>query len=133
MTPGARPATERPRPAGLPLLRADERFVEQLAATIADQVALRLQAQAGEDEGYLNPEAAGRHICASRRRIHELTSTGLLVPDGHDGRTPLYRRQTLDRYVGGEGAADENRLGPVNVLADNANGAAPRKRPAPGP
>lgn len=99
MKPDARPASERPRPAGLPLLRADERFVEQLAATLAEQVAEYLQRQAGDDEGYLNPEAAGRYICVSRRRIHELTSAGLLAPDGHDGRTPLYRRRTLDDYV----------------------------------
>jgi hypothetical protein len=101
--PDARAASERPRPAGLPLLRADERFVEQLAATLAEQVADRLQSQTGEDEGYLNPEVAGRYICVSRRRIHELTSAGLLAPDGHDGRTPLYRRRTLDRYVQREG------------------------------
>ncbi len=62
-------------------------------------------ATAAEGGGYLNPEAAGRYICVPRRRIHELTSAGLLTPDGYDGRTPLYRRQTLDEYVtaaGGE-------------------------------
>jgi hypothetical protein len=96
---GARPAGERPRPAGMPVLRADERFVEALAATVAEQVADRLHGTAAEGEGYLNPEAAGRYICVSRRRIHELTSAGLLTPDGYDGRTPLYRRQTLDEYV----------------------------------
>jgi hypothetical protein len=58
-----------------------------------------LHGTAAEGEGYLNPEAAGRYICVSRRRIHELTSAGLLTPDGYDGRTPLYRRQTLDEYV----------------------------------
>lgn len=96
---GARPASERPRPAGMPVLRADDRFVEALAATVAEQVADRLHGTAAEGEGYLNPEAAGRYICVSRRRIHELTSAGLLAPDGYDGRTPLYRRQTLDEYV----------------------------------
>lgn len=96
---GARPASERPRPAGMPVLRADERFVEALAATVAEQVADRLHGTAAEGEGYLNPEVAGRYICVSRRRIHELTSAGLLTPDGYDGRTPLYRRQTLDEYV----------------------------------
>jgi hypothetical protein len=95
---GARPHSERPRPGGIPVLRADERFVEALAATLAEQVADRLQDEA-TDDGYLNPEAAGRYMCVPRRRIHELTSLGLLTPDGHDGRTPLYRRQTLDRYV----------------------------------
>jgi hypothetical protein len=96
---GTRAASERPRPAGLPVLRADERFVEALASAVAEQVVDRLHDQAPEDEAYLNPEAAARYICVSRRRIHELTSAGLLAPDGHDGRTPLYRRRTLDRYV----------------------------------
>jgi hypothetical protein len=96
---GSRAAGERSRPFGLPMLRADERFVEALAATVAEQVADRLQGAAAEGEGYLNPEAAGRYICVSRRRVHELTSAGLLEPDGYDGRTPLYRRRTLDDYV----------------------------------
>lgn len=96
---GARAHSERPRPLGMPVLRADERFVEALAATVAEQVVDRLHEEAGEDEGYLNPEAAGRYICVSRRRIHELTSAGLLAPDGYDGRTPLYRRRTLEEYV----------------------------------
>ena len=55
--------------------------------------------EVNEEEGYLNSEAAGRYICVSRRRIHELTSAGLLAPDGYDGRTPLYRRRTLEEYV----------------------------------
>lgn len=96
---GARAASERSRPIGMPVLRADERFVEALAATVAEQVVDRLHEEIGEDEGYLNPEAAGRYICVSRRRIHELTSAGLLAPDGYDGRTPLYRRRSLDEYV----------------------------------
>lgn len=105
MRAGARPASERPRLAGLPALRADERFVEALAATVAEQVVNRLHEEASEGEGYLNPEAAGRYICVSRRRIHELTSAGLLAPDGRDGRTPLYRRRTLDDYVQRTGAS----------------------------
>ncbi|MGC1165074.1 MAG: hypothetical protein WA862_03105 [Solirubrobacterales bacterium] len=95
---GTRAHSERSRSGGVPVLRADERFVEALAATLAEQVADRLQDESADD-GYLNPEAAGRYICVPRRRIHELTSAGLLAPDGHDGRTPLYRRRTLDRYV----------------------------------
>jgi len=96
---GARSASERRQLAGMPALRTDDRFVEALAATVAEQVADRLHSTAAEDEGYMNPEAAGRYICVSRRRIHELTSAGLLTPDGYDGRTPLYRRRTLDEYV----------------------------------
>jgi hypothetical protein len=99
---GGRSAGERSRSLGLPLLRADDRFVLALAAALAEEVAERLRAERAEEEeqeGYLNPEAAGRYICVPRRRIHELTSAGLLVPDGRDGRTPLYRRRTLDDYV----------------------------------
>jgi hypothetical protein len=96
---GARSVSEGRQLAGMPALRADNRFVEALAATVAEQVADRLHGAAAEDEGYLNPEGAGRYICVPRRRIHELTSAGLLAPDGYDGRTPLYRRRTLDEYV----------------------------------
>lgn len=93
-------AGDRPRPFGMPVLRADERFLAALADAVAERVAERLRGEAGEGEaGYLNPEAAGRYICVPRRRIHELTSGGLLTPDGYDGRTPLYRRRTLDEYV----------------------------------
>jgi hypothetical protein len=96
---GADSSAERPRPPGLPVLRADERFVEALAATVAERVAERLQDGSADDDGYMNAEAAGRYLCVPRRRIHELTSAGLLVPDGRDGRTPLYRRRTLDEYA----------------------------------
>ena len=95
----ARAAGGRSRAFGLPALRADERFVEALAATVAEQVVDRLRGETGEGDGFLNPESAGRYICVPRRRIHELTSAGQLVPDGYDGRTPLYRRRTLDEYV----------------------------------
>lgn len=99
MSATARSRGGRERAAGLPLIRADERFVEALAGAVAEQVADRLGAQSADGEGYLNPEAAARYVGVPRRRIHELTSAGLLVPDGRDGRTPLYRRQTLDDYV----------------------------------
>lgn len=55
-------AGERPRSSGQPVLRADERFLEALAAAIAEQVADRLRGEAAEGEGYLNSEAAGRYI-----------------------------------------------------------------------
>ena len=99
MTDTPRPHSERPRPTGMPVLRADERFVEQLADTLAKRVADRLQGQGGEEGGYLTAEAAGHYVGVSRRRIHNLTSAGRLTPDGHDGRTPLYSRRTLDDYV----------------------------------
>jgi hypothetical protein len=99
-----RRAGERPQPTGLPLLRADERFVEDLAGLVADLVAERLGHEEGGGEGYLDAEAAARYLGTSRKRVHDLTSGRLLVPDGHDGRRPLYLRRSLDAYVrSGEG------------------------------
>lgn len=95
----ARSRSERQQPAGLPALRADERFVEALAGALAERVAELLGGERREPEGYLDAEAAARHICAPRKRIHDLTSSGVLRPDGRDGRRPLYLRSTLDEYV----------------------------------
>ncbi|UTI63341.1 hypothetical protein NBH00_18540 [Paraconexibacter antarcticus] len=50
-------------------------------------------------DGYLPPARAAAYLGVSRQRIHQLTSGRALCPDGRDGRTPLYTRQTLDRYV----------------------------------
>lgn len=91
--------SERPRPTGLPVLRADERFVEALADLVAERVAERLERDRADEGGYLDTEGAARHLCTSRRRIHELTSAKVLRPAGHDGRRPLYRRSALDDYV----------------------------------
>jgi hypothetical protein len=83
-------------------LRADESFVEALAEVVAARVADHLeQGRDDGEEAYLDTEGAARHLCASRRRIHELTSAGLLRPDGYDGRRPLFRRASLDLYVRG--------------------------------
>lgn len=99
----AAPPSERPRPAGFPVLRAEERFIEALAETLAAPVAERLVPLRREGEGFLDAEGAARYLCTSRKRVHELTSARLLWPDGRDGRRPLYRRSSLERYVEGEG------------------------------
>lgn len=98
MNPGPTPS-ERPRPAGMPALRVDERFVVALAVAVADRVARRLEAGRGKGAGLLDTDAAARYLGTTRRRIHELTSARLLRPDGRDGRRPLYRRESLDYYV----------------------------------
>lgn len=93
--------SEQPRPAGLPFLRADDRFIDALAEVVADQVAQRLEAKFGEEPGYMDAAAAARYLGTTRRRIHELTSVRALRPDGRDGRRPLYRKASLDLYVEG--------------------------------
>ncbi|HEX4304833.1 MAG TPA: hypothetical protein VHZ54_02245 [Solirubrobacterales bacterium] len=92
-------ASDSARPT-LPVLRADERFVEALADVVADRVVERLgRDRRDEEEGFLDADGAALRLSTSRQRIHELTSNGVLRPDGRDGRRPLFRRSSLDRYV----------------------------------
>jgi hypothetical protein len=87
--------------AGHASIRLDDEFVAGLAARLADHVADRLGEQAAD--GYLDADAAGRYLGVPRKRIYDLTSSGALVPDGHDGRKPLYRKSRLDAYAQGAG------------------------------
>jgi hypothetical protein len=83
------------------VLRADDSLIAALAEILFDRIAERL---GPVDDGFLDAEGAARHLSTSRQRVHELTSARTLKPDGYDGRRPLYRRASLDRYVeGGEG------------------------------
>lgn len=82
-------------------IRIDDEFVDHIAAVLAVRVADRLREVARDDDRYFDAEAAGRYLGLSRKRVHDLTSAGALVPDGHDGRKPLYRKSTLDAYVQG--------------------------------
>jgi hypothetical protein len=52
-------------------------------------------------DGFMAPQAAADYLGVSRKRVHDLTSMNALVPDGRDGRTPLFSRATLDAYVRG--------------------------------
>jgi hypothetical protein len=69
----------------------------ELAARLAPY--LPTPASGAEAAGYLTPAAAAEHLGVSRKRIYDLTSSRALVPDGRDGRTPLYTRATLDEYA----------------------------------
>jgi excisionase family DNA binding protein len=76
------------------------RLAEALAPLLLDRLDAG-QEQAEAADGYLTPEAAARYLGVSRKRIYDLTSMRALVPDGRDGRTPLFTRETLDAYVRG--------------------------------
>jgi hypothetical protein len=54
---------------------------------------------AGVDDGFLDTSGAADYLACSRKRIHDLTSMGVLRPDGRDGRRPLYLRSSLARYA----------------------------------
>lgn len=82
-------------------IAVDDEFVDRVATVLAVRVADRLrEIDAGEDR-YFDAEGAGRYMGIPRKRVHDLTSAGALVPDGHDGRKPLYRKSTLDAYLQG--------------------------------
>ena len=83
------------------LAELDDATLDVLAERLAPRLAHRLDGgraatEAGE---WLNPAAAARHLGVSRQRIYDLKSAGALPPDGNDGRTPLWRRSTLDEYA----------------------------------
>jgi hypothetical protein len=85
----------------MPMLWADESWLETITEVLVARIAGRL---GPVDDGFLDAEGAARYLSTSRQRIHELTSARTLKPDGYDGRRPLYRRASLDRYVeGGQG------------------------------
>jgi excisionase family DNA binding protein len=78
-------------------------LAEALAPLLLDRLGAG-QEQRELVDGYLTPDAAARYLGVSRKRIHDLTSMRAVVPDGRDGRTPLFTRETLDAYVrGGDG------------------------------
>jgi hypothetical protein len=81
-------------------LRSDpEALAELRAALDALTPASRPTGDDGRDDGYLAPAAAARYLGISRKRVYDLTSCRAIVPDGRDGRTPLFLRATLDSYA----------------------------------
>ena len=74
------------------------RLAEALAPLLLDRLGAG-QEQREPAAGYLTPEAAARYLGVSRKRVYDLTSMRVLAPDGRDGRTPLFTRETLDTYV----------------------------------
>ncbi len=73
----------------------DEEDVQRIAQAVVEL----LPPPAVNAEACLAPEAAAAYLGVSRKRIYDLKSTGAIEPDGCDGRTPLFTRQTLDGYV----------------------------------
>ena len=77
--------------------------IEALAAAVAEPVAElladRLQDSGQTPQGWLAPQAAADYLGVSRQRLADLKYQGKITPDGFDGRTPLYRPETLDRYA----------------------------------
>ncbi len=81
-------------------LEDEEAALDRLAKLLGPRLSRGVQTVAPAAQ-YLAPAAAAEYMGVSRKRIYDLTSTGALVPDGRDGRTPLFTRETLDAYVRG--------------------------------
>lgn len=77
----------------------DDEALDALAAQLLPRLAARLNPPTRRPEGWLAPVAAAEYLGVSRKRIYDLTSQRALEPDGRDGRTPLYSRETLDAYA----------------------------------
>lgn len=73
--------------------------LRELAQDLVPLVTPLLSSPQPERDGYLNPEAAAEYLGVKRKRVYDLKSMGALVPDGFDGRTPLFTRETIDNYV----------------------------------
>lgn len=77
--------------------------VDELAQAVAVRVAALISSRQppAPEPGYLAPAEAARYLGVTRKRVYDLRSTGALVPDGFDGRTPWFTCATLDAYVRG--------------------------------
>jgi hypothetical protein len=80
-------------------LALDNDALDRLADVLAGRVVEALAGRSVEASQYLAPAGAADYLGVTRKRIHDLKSMGAIKPDGFDGRTPLYLRSTLDRYV----------------------------------
>jgi hypothetical protein len=77
----------------------DEEALSRLAERLASHMPWRPSAGFAEADRWMPPSLAAAHLGVPRRRIYDLKSMGAIAPDSDDGRTPLFRRSTLDRYA----------------------------------
>ena len=80
------------------LAELDDDALDALAERLAPRLAGRL---APAEDRWLTAADAGHYLGVTRKRIYDLASMRAIEPDGRDGRTPLYRRETLDAYARG--------------------------------
>ena len=80
----------------------DEEALGRLAERLASHMSCRScrsKVTFAHEDQWMPPSQAAGYLGVSRRRVYDLKSTGAIAPDGYDGRTPLFRRSTLDRYA----------------------------------
>jgi hypothetical protein len=80
-----------------------------VSAEVVDEITERVLRRARAEgitvgsDGFLSSEGAADYLGVKRKRIYDLKSMGALEPDGFDGRTPLYRKVSLDHYASDSG------------------------------
>ena len=77
----------------------DEEALGRLAERLASHLYCRSNDTLAGEDHWMPPGQAAEYLGVSRRRVYDLKSMGAIAPDGYDGRTPLFRRSTLDRYA----------------------------------
>jgi len=79
----------------------DEDALDALAERLAPRLEARWRDTAPVRNRWMAPADAADYLGVKPKRIYDLTSMRALVPDGRDGRTPLYTRATLNAYARG--------------------------------
>lgn len=76
---------------------------EEALGRLAERLASHMPCSSGDtlagEDRWMPPSQAAGYLGVSRRRVYDLKSMRAIAPDGYDGRTPLFRRSTLDRYA----------------------------------
>lgn len=78
-----------------------EDFTPELVAELVPKLAPLIREHIGQGgvDPWLDADAAAEYLSTTRKRVLNLRSQRRLPADGYDGRYPLWRRSTLDRYV----------------------------------
>lgn len=72
-------------------------FRDDQIADIARQVAEDLAER--DDGGYLDYTASAKFLSTTVKAVERMKAKGILVPDGHLGRKPLFKKSTLRAAV----------------------------------
>lgn len=83
---------------------ADLRLSDAELDALADVLAERVQTRVGAGSPWLRAPEAAAYLACPESRIRKLTMTGEL-PSHREGRRVLYRRDELDAFIRGGGAA----------------------------
>lgn len=86
-----------------------DEILEQITDLIADKVADRLSGKFGQDKDGLDEQKRGvelytaKQVCdmlhMSKSKLYRHQKEGYIKPTQYVGRTPLYSKQAIDKYL----------------------------------